>query len=93
MKVDLRARDGAVYSALESKFSGIDSVPEIVWLVASDVDRHRITCVGSIVEAMNALLGTGSKSEDEGPSHPPAGKKRRRRIIGADGEIDLERDD
>ena len=93
MKRHPRARDRAVYSALKNKFSGIDIVPEVVRLAAMNLYLHGITGVDSIVEAKDALLGAGGKSYDIVLANPPFGKKQSYRIIGADGEIDTERED
>ena len=93
MKAHPRARDRAVYSALKGKFSGADIVPEVVRLAAMNLYLHGITGADSIVEAKDALLGAGSKSYDVVLANPPFGKKQSYRIVGADGEIESERED
>ena len=93
MKAHPRARDRAVYSALRGKFSGVDIVPEVVRLAAMNLYLHGITGADSIVEAKDALLGAGSKSYDVVLANPPFDKKQSYRIVGADGEIDSERED
>lgn len=93
MKKHPKARDKAVYSALKNKFSGIDIVPEVVRLAAMNLYLHGITGVDSIVEQKDALLGAGGKSYDVILANPPFGKKQSYRIIGADGDIETERED
>lgn len=93
MKSNPRARDKAVYSTLKNKFSGVDIVPEVVRLAAMNLYLHGITGVDSIVEAKDALLGTGGKTYDVVLTNPPFGRKQSYRIVRDDGEIDSERED
>ncbi|MBC6718686.1 SAM-dependent DNA methyltransferase [Aurantimonas sp. DM33-3] len=93
MKARPEARNKAVYSKLKDKFSGIDIVPEVVRLAAMNLYLHGITGVDSIVEQKDALLGAGGKAYDIVLANPPFGRKQSFRIIGADGEIDTERED
>jgi type I restriction enzyme M protein len=93
MKAKPAARDKRVYTDLKGKFSGIDIVPEVVRLAAMNLYLHGITGADSIVEQKDALLGAGAKSYDVLLTNPPFGKKQSYRIVGADGEIDSERED
>jgi len=85
--------DRRIYSELKNKFSGIDIVPEVVRLAAMNLYLHGITGVESIIEAKDALLGAGARSYDIVLTNPPFGKKQSYRIVGADGEVDTERED
>jgi type I restriction enzyme M protein len=93
MKAKPAARDKRIYTDLKGKFSGIDIVPEVVRLAAMNLYLHGITGADSIVEQKDALLGAGAKSYDVVLTNPPFGKKQSYRIVGADGEIDSERED
>ncbi|WP_294539207.1 class I SAM-dependent DNA methyltransferase [uncultured Rhodoblastus sp.] len=93
MKKHPKARDRAVYSALKSKFSGIDIVPEVVRLAGMNLYLHGITGIDSIIEQKDALLGSGAKSFDVVLTNPPFGRKQSYRIVRDDGEIDNERED
>jgi len=87
------ARNAEVYSAMRSRFSGIDIVPEVVRLCAMNLYLHDIASRESPVEARDALLGDGGKTYDVVLTNPPFGKKQSYRIVRDDGEIDIERED
>ncbi len=93
MKQHPHARDRSVYSALRSRFSGVDVVPEVVRLAAMNLYLHGITGADSIVEAKDALLGAGGRTYDIILTNPPFGRKQSYRIVRDDGEIDSERED
>ena len=58
------ARNAEVYTAMRSRFSGVDIVPEVVRLCAMNLYLHDIAGRDSPVEARNALLGDGGKTYD-----------------------------
>jgi type I restriction enzyme M protein len=87
------ARNAEVYTAMRSRFSGIDIVPEVVRLCAMNLYLHDIAGRESPVEARDALLGDGGKTYDVVLTNPPFGKKQSYRIVRDDGEIDTERED
>jgi type I restriction enzyme M protein len=87
------ARNAEVHSAMRSRFSGIDIVPEVVRLCAKNLYLHDIAGLDSPVEARDALLGDGGKTYDVVLTNPPFGKKQSYRIVRDDGEIDTERED
>jgi type I restriction enzyme M protein len=87
------ARNAEVYSAMRSRFSGIDIVPEVVPLCAMNLYLHDIAGRESPVEARDALLGDHGKTYDMVLTNPPFGKKQSYRIVRDDGEIDTERED
>jgi type I restriction enzyme M protein len=87
------ARNAEVYTAMRSRFSGIDIVPEVVRLCAMNLYLHDIAGRDSPVEARDALLGDGGKTYDVVLTNPPFGKKQSYRIVRDDGEIDTERED
>ena len=87
------ARNAEIYSAMRSRFSGIDIVPEVVRLCAMNLYLHDIAGHESPVEARDALLGDGGKTYDLVLTNPPFGKKQSYRIVRDDGEIDTERED
>lgn len=87
------ARNAEIYSAMRSRFSGIDIVPEVVRLCAMNLYLHDIAGRDSPVEARDALLGDGGKTYDVVLTNPPFGKKQSYRIVRDDGEIDTERED
>ena len=88
-----KAQDGAVYTALRNKFSGVDIVPEVVPLAAMNLYLHGITGADSIVEAKGALLGNGGKTYNIVLSNPPFGRKQSYKLVRDDGEIETERED
>ena len=87
------ARNAEVYTAMRSRFSGIDIVPEVVRLCAMNLYLHDIAGRDSPIEARDALLGDGGKTYDVILTNPPFGKKQSYRIVRDDGEIDTERED
>jgi type I restriction enzyme M protein len=87
------ARNAEVYSAMRSRFSGIDIVPEVVRLCAMNLYLHDIAGRDSPIEARDALLGDGGRTYDVVLTNPPFGKKQSYRIVRDDGEIDTERED
>lgn len=87
------ARNAEVYTAMRSRFSGIDIVPEVVRRCAMNLYLHDIAGRESPVEARDALLGDGGKTYDVILTNPPFGKKQSYRIVRDDGEIDTERED
>jgi type I restriction enzyme M protein len=82
-----------VYTALRTKFSGIDIVPEVVRLAAMNLYLHGITGVETMIEQKDALLNAGNRVYDVILTNPPFGKKQSYRIVRADGEVETERDD
>src|SRR5438309_7171748 len=87
------ARNAEVYTAMRSRFSGVEIVPEVVRLYAMNLYRHDIAGQESPVEARDALLGAGGKMYDVILTNPPFGKKQSYRVVRDDGEIDSERED
>src|SRR5262245_2080797 len=87
------ARNAEIYTAMWSRFSGIDIVPEVVRLCAMNLYLHDIAGRESPIEARDALLGDGGKTYDLVLTNPPFGKKQSYRIVRDDGEIDTERED
>jgi type I restriction enzyme M protein len=87
------ARNAEVYTAMRSRFSGVDIVPEVVRLCAMNLYLHDIAGRDSPIEARDALLGDGGKTYDVVLTNPPFGKKQSYRIVRDDGEIDTERED
>jgi len=87
------ARNSEVYTAMRSRFSGIDIVPEVVRLCAMNLYLHDIAGRESPTEARDALLGDGRRTYDVILTNPPFGKKLSYRIVRDDGEIDTERED
>jgi type I restriction enzyme M protein len=87
------ARNAEVYTAMRSRFSGIDIVPEVVRLCAMNLYLHDIAGRESPVEARDALLGAGGQTFDVILTNPPFGQKQSYRIVRDDGEIDTERED
>jgi type I restriction enzyme M protein len=87
------ARNAEVYTAMRSRFSGIDIVPEVVRLCAMNLYLHDIAGRESPIEARDALLGAGGQTFDVILTNPPFGKKQSYRIVRDDGEIDTERED
>jgi hypothetical protein len=69
------ARNAEVYTAMRSRFSGIDIVPEIVRLCAMNLYLHDIASRESPIEARDALLGAGGQTYDVILTNPPFGKK------------------
>jgi type I restriction enzyme M protein len=86
------ARNAEVYTAMRSRFSGIDIVG-VVRLCAMNLYLHDIAGRESPVEARDALLGDGGRTYDVVLTNPPFGKKQSYRIVRDDGEIDTERED
>ena len=87
------ARNAEIYTAMRSRFSGVDIVPEVVRLCAMNLYLHDIAGRESPVEARDALLGDGGRTYDVVLTNPPFGKKQSYRIVRDDGEIDTERED
>jgi type I restriction enzyme M protein len=87
------ARNAEIYTAMRSRFSGVDIVPEVVRLCAMNLYLHDITGRESLVEARDALLGAGGQTFDVILTNPPFGKKQSYRIVRDDGEIETERED
>jgi type I restriction enzyme M protein len=87
------ARNAEIYTAMRSRFSGIDIVPEVVRLCAMNFYLHDIAGRESPIEARDALLGDGGRTYDVVLTNPPFGKKQSYRIVRDDGEIDTERED
>jgi type I restriction enzyme M protein len=87
------ARNAEIYTAMRSRFSGVDIVPEVVRLCTMNLYLHDIAGRESPVEARDALLGDGGKTYDVILTNPPFGKKQSYRIVRDDGEIDTERED
>jgi type I restriction enzyme M protein len=93
MRVNPKAQDKAVYTALRNKFSGVDIVPEVVRLAAMNLYLHGITGADSFVEARDALLGNGGKTYNVVLTNPPFGRKQSYKLVRDDGEIETERED
>lgn len=87
------ARNAEVYTAMRSRFSGVDIVPEVVRLCAMNLYLHDITGRESPVEARDALLGAGGQVFGVILTNPPFGRKQSYRIVRDDGEIETERED
>jgi type I restriction enzyme M protein len=87
------ARNIDVYTAMRSRFSGIDIVPEVVRLCAMNLYLHDIAGRDSPVEARDALLGDGGQTFDVILTNPPFGKKQSYRIVRDDGEIETKHED
>ncbi len=80
------ARNAEIYTAMRSRFSGIDIVPEVVWLCAMNLYLHDIAGRESPIEARDALLGAGGQTFDLILTNPPFGKKQSYRIVRDDGD-------
>jgi type I restriction enzyme M protein len=93
MRKNPLARNADTYSAMRSRFSGVDIVSETVRLCAMNLYLHDIAGRDSPVEARDALLGDGGKTYDVVLTNPPFGKKQSYRIVRDDGEVDTERED
>jgi type I restriction enzyme M protein len=93
MRTKPLARNAEIYSAMRSRFSGIDIVPEVVRLCAMNLYLHDIAGRESPVEVRDALLGAGGRTYQVILTNPPFGKKQSYRIVRDDGEIDTERED
>jgi type I restriction enzyme M protein len=87
------ARNAEIYTAMRSRLSGVDIVPEVVRLCAMNLYLHDIAGRENPVEARDALLGAGGQTFDVILTNPPFGKKQSYRIVRDDGEIDTERED
>jgi type I restriction enzyme M protein len=87
------ARNAEVYTAMRSRFSGIDIVPEVVRLCGMNLYLHGISDRDSPVEPRDTLLGDGGKTYEVVLTNPPFGKKQSYRPIRDDGKIDTERED
>jgi type I restriction enzyme M protein len=87
------AQNVEVYTAMRSRFSGVDIVPEVVRLCAMNLYLHDIADRESPIEARDALLGAGGQTFDLILTNPPFGKKQSYRVVRDDGEIDTERED
>src|SRR5437667_8355455 len=87
------ARNAEIYTAMRSRFSGIDIVPEVVRLCAMNLYLHDIAGRENPIEARDALLGDGGKTYDVVLTNPLFGKKQSYRIVRDDGEIETERED
>lgn len=74
-------------------FRGYDIVPEVVRLCAMNLYLHGIGGETSPVEARDALLSDTGERFDVVLANPPFGKRQSFRIVGADGEIETERQD
>jgi type I restriction enzyme M protein len=84
------ARNAEIYTAMRSRFSGIDIVPEVARLCAMNLCLHDIAGRESPIEARDALLGDGEKTYDVVLTNPPFGKKQSYRIVRDDDEIAAE---
>jgi type I restriction enzyme M protein len=93
MRKKPRARNADVYTAMRSRFSGADIVPEVVRLCAMNLYLHDIAGRESPVEVRDSLLGAGGQTFDVILTNPPFGKKQSYRIVRDDGEIETERED
>ena len=87
------ARNAEVYTAMRSRFSGADIVPEVVRLCAMNLYLHDIAGRESPVEVRDSLLGAGGQTFNVILTNPPFGKKQSYRIVRDDGEIETERED
>ena len=87
------ARNTAIYTAMRSRFSGVDIVPEVVRLCAMNLYLHDIAIRESPIDARDALLGAGGQTYGVILTNPPFGRKQSYRIVRDDGEIETERED
>ncbi len=92
MKSNPAATDRRVQQRIRTKLSGIDIVPDVVRLCAMNMYLHGAARTESPIEradALNKLTG----HYDVVLTNPPFGKKQGYRIVGADGDIETEREE
>jgi type I restriction enzyme M protein len=89
MRTKPLARNAEIYTAMRSRFSGIDIVPEVVRLCAMNLYLHDIAGRDSPIEARDALPGDGGRTYDLVLTNPPFGKKQSYRIVRDDPRIFL----
>lgn len=92
MKDHPRAKDRRVQQSIRKKLSGIDIVPDVVRLCAMNMYLHGAARTENPIERADAL------NKPSGPydlvlTNPPFGKKQGYKIVGADGEIESEREE
>jgi type I restriction enzyme M protein len=92
MKKHPRASDRRVQQRIRTKLSGIDIVPDVVRLCAMNMYLHGAARTENPIERADAL-NKPSGPYDVVLTNPPFGKKQGYRIVGADGEIETEREE
>jgi type I restriction enzyme M protein len=89
-----QARDRTAQRRLrEQTFSGNDIVDEVVRLCAMNLYLHGIGNGESPISNDDALAVLPDERYDVILTNPPFGKKSSYKVIGADGEVDTERED
>jgi type I restriction enzyme M protein len=92
MKANPRAKDRRVQQRMRARLSGVDIVPDVVRLCAMNMYLHGAARSESTIDRADAL------NKPSGPydvllTNPPFGKKQGYKIVGADGEIETEREE
>lgn len=94
MKAKPAARDRRMNTRLQREtFRGYDIVADVVRLCAMNLYLHGIGGDDSPVDARDALLADTGERFDIVLANPPFGKRQSFRIVGADGDIETERQD
>lgn len=92
MKNNPAATDRRVQQRIRTKLTGIDIVPDVVRLCAMNMYLHGAARTENPIEradALNKLTG----HYDVVLTNPPFGKKQGYKIVGADGDIETEREE
>src|SRR5579862_2027106 len=92
MKNNPTATDRRIQQRIRTKISGIDIVPDVVRLCAMNMYLHGAARTENPIERADALNKL-SGHYDVVLTNPPFGKKQGYRIVGADGDIETEREE
>jgi type I restriction enzyme M protein len=92
MKANPRAKDRRVQQRMRARLSGVDIVADVVRLCAMNMYLHGAARNESTIDRADAL-NRPSGPYDVVLTNPPFGRKQGYRIVGADGDIETEREE